>query len=443
MHIVAVGLNHRTAPVELRERVSFAPEDVPGLLQRALALPQVAEAAVLSTCNRSEIYACVAEAEEGCAEVRRFFCSCAGEAEEQIRDHLYAHLHASAARHLFRVACGIDSMIVGEAQILSQVKQAFRAAEQAGALGPHLRVLFQHALRVGKLARSRTEIGRGALSVSSAAVELARDVFEDLSQCRALVVGAGEMGELTLRHLIAGGVAGATIASRTFARAQEAAERVGGVPRSLEDIVALLAEADIVISQTSSPEPIITREHVRQAIRGRRSRPLLLIDIAVPRDVEPAAGELSGVFLFDIDDLQTVVAENFAEREREIAAVERLVSEQVEEFSRWMRSRDAVPLIQRIEQEAEQAQREELERALRKIPGLTEEQAAGVEEALRRLKQKLLFRPLRAIRELSGRGAYRELEVLRRALADDGPPVGRSYTSQPAGDSPGDEEASA
>lgn len=416
MHIIAVGLNHRTAPVELRERVAIGDDELAGWASNLGAGGAFAESAVLCTCNRSEVYGCVPDVETAVRRAIGLLADRAGWPPDRLSHHLYTHMHAEASRHLFRVACGIDSMVIGESQVLGQVREAFEKAGTLGCAGTVLTTLARHALEVGKQARAETRIGMGRLSVSSAAVDLARSVLGDLGGDRVMVIGAGEMSELTLTHLVDAGVRWIRVANRTPERAEALAERFGGEAIPFDEFPSRLGEADIVITQTGAREPLIGPAAVREALRARRSRPLVFIDIAVPRDVDPAVGDLANVFLFDIDDLESISAHHLAERQAEVVRVEALISNQLARFNRWLKGLQAVPLIQQLEAEFERVRQDELERALRRIRGLSPDQAAGIDQALHRYKQKLVRPPIEALKRLVEGDADEEVLAIFREV---------------------------
>lgn len=416
MHIIAVGLNHKTAPVELRERVAIGDDELAGLASSLAAGGVFAESAVLCTCNRSEVYGCVPDVDAAVKRAIGLLAKRATWPEDHLSSLLYTYVHAEASRHLFRVACGIDSMVLGESQVLGQVREAFEKAGALGSASTVLATLARNALEVGKQARTETNIGVGRLSVSSAAVDLARSVLGDLSGDRVMVVGAGEMSELTLTHLVDAGVRSIRVANRTHERARALAERFGGEAIAFDQFPGRLAESDIVITQTGAREPLIGPAAVREALRLRRSRPLVFIDIAVPRDVDPAVGDLANVFLFDIDDLEAISAHHMAERQAEVVRVEALISNQLARFNRWLKGLQAVPLIQQLEAEFERVRQDELERALRRIRGLSPEQAAGIDQALHRYKQKLVRPPIEALKRLVEGDADEEVLAIFREV---------------------------
>jgi glutamyl-tRNA reductase len=393
VHLLLIGASHRTAPVELRERLDFSSR---GLEQAVRALARraaVAEAVVISTCNRSELYVACEHA-AGCAEdLIAFLCEYHQIAADRIRPHLYSHVDHDAARHLFRVASGLDSLVVGEPQILGQVKDAFATATSVDSAGPLLNRLFHWAFGVGKRVRSETALAEGAVSVSFAAVNLARKIFGQLAGRRVLVVGSGEMGKLTALHLKAQGVGSIVITSRTLAHAQELADEVGGVVAAWDSMPQALVDADIVITVTGAPTPILSKAAVAAAMPATRMRPLFLIDIAVPRDVDPRAGEIEQVFLYNIDDLQAIVRENLEKRGGEVGRAEQLVEEEVQKFTTWQRAREAVPTIVALRRRFDGIRRAELERLEPKLAALPPEARTRLEEVTRLLVEKLLLRP--------------------------------------------------
>src|SRR5215213_326103 len=351
MHLLLVGISHKTAPVELRERIDFHTRGLDVALRELAPRLASGESVVLSTCNRAELYAASDQIDRARAELVQFIADYHGVDQRSLTAHLYELADVDAVRHLFRVAAGLDSLVVGEPQILGQVKEAYTAAADVRAVGPVLNRLFHSSFGVGKRVRTETALGSGAVSVSFAAMSLARKIFGDLEGRSVVVVGAGEMGKLTAMHMKAQGVTHVTIVSRTMAHAARTAEAIGGaLAAPWDDLDAALAGSDIVISATGAAAPILTKGRIEGIMRPRRNRALFIIDIALPRDVEPAAGELEQVFLYNIDDLQAVVAENVARRSSEIARAEAIVAEEVEKFSGWLRSRGAIPTVVALRQ---------------------------------------------------------------------------------------------
>ena len=393
MHLLLVGASHRTAPVELRERLDFGSRGLDAAVRALAGQHSAAEAVVISTCNRAELYVVCEQPTTAVDDLVRFIADFHQLPAEQIRPHLYSHIDHDVARHLFRVSSGLDSMVVGEPQILGQIKEAYSIATTVHTAGPLLNKLFHWAFGVGKRVRTETALAEGAVSVSFAAVSLAKKIFGNLSGCRVLVVGAGEMGKLTAIHLKAQGVESVVITSRTLAHAQQLAEDVGGTVAGWEGLAQALLEADIVITSTGSSTPILSRAQVKDAVPSSRTRPLFLIDIAVPRDVDPRAGEIEQVFLYNIDDLQSIVRENLQKRGHEVARAEQIVEEEVTKFATWHRSREAVPTIVALRHRFEAVRRAELERLEPKLASLPPEARNRVEDVTRLIIEKLLLQP--------------------------------------------------
>jgi len=400
MRIIVVGLNHRTAPVEVRERLSFTRDRIEPAYE-ALHGGPVRECVILSTCNRTEIYAVVEKYHAGLEAVKSFLSSFHGVERAAFEDHLYVLSGSEAVTHLGRVACGLDAMILGETQILGQVKDAYMAAVDCGAVGKVLHNLFEHSLRVGKRAHSETGISQNAVSVSYAAVELARKVFSSLQGRKAMIIGAGEMSELTAQHLVQAGVGEVIVANRTWERASELAARFDGRAVPFSEIVDWLSRVDIVISSTGAPHVIIKYDAMREALRARRFRPIFLIDIAVPRDIDPEVQSLDGVYLYDIDDLKSVVAANLRERQREAEKVEEIIREETGVFEAWLNSLEVVPIIRSLRQKAEDIRKREVQRAFNKLPDLTERERKVIEAMTSLIVNKLLNDPLLKIKEFA------------------------------------------
>ena len=360
VQILTLGLNHKTAPVAIREKLSFTGPAQKIALDRLMGEYGVHEAAILSTCNRSEIY--IASDTDGLTKTQRFLADTQGIDPQRFEPYFYVHSNADAASHLFHVASGIDSLVIGESQILGQVREALETAQQHGAARQLINELFQRSLRVGKRARTETEIGHGRLSISTAAVELAGQVFDQLEGRQALLLGAGEMGELTAQYLIEAGIGQLLIANRTYERAVEVARRVGGKAARFENWAAQLAHTDIIISSTAATEFVITPSLLKEAMHQRRNRPLFLIDIAVPRDIDPQVRQLDNVFLFNIDDLEQVIENNRHERETEILRVQTLIEEEMEDFLHWFNSLGTGTLIKNLRQYADNLCEKEMEK---------------------------------------------------------------------------------
>jgi glutamyl-tRNA reductase len=393
VHLLLVGASHRTASVDLRERLDFSSRGLEDAARAVFGRQCVKEVVVVSTCNRAELYTACDDPKLAITDLQMFFSEYHRLPVEHIRPHLYALQDQDAVRHLFRVASGLDSLVVGEPQILGQVKEAFAIASQVRSAGPLLNRLFHWSFGVGKRVRSETGLAEGAVSVSFAAVNLARKIFGSLAGRKVLVIGAGEMGRLTAVHLKAQGVESVAITSRTLAHAQELADDIGAVVTPWDALPQSLLDSDIVITVTGSPTPILSKAQVKDAMPASRSRPLFLIDIAVPRDIDPRAGEIEQVFLYNIDDLQAIVRENLERRGVEVGRADQIVDEEVLKFTSWQRSRDAVPTIVALRQHFEGIRKAELERLEPKLAALSPEARARVEEITRLMVEKLLLQP--------------------------------------------------
>jgi len=412
MDLLLVGISHRTAPVDLRERVDFSGRGVPDALRALAARGSTREAVIVSTCNRAEIYVACDEAARSRMDLEQFIGEFNGVATGEIAPHVYELDGTEAARHLFRVAAGLDSLVVGEPQILGQVKEAHSAAADAQTVGPVLNRVFHSSFAVGKRVRTETGLGAGAVSVSYAAVALARKIFGALEGHSVLVIGAGEMGKLTALHMKSQGVQHVTIVSRTMAHAARTAEAIGGANAApWDDLDAALGSSDIVITATGASAPILTKARVEAVMRPRRNRPLFVIDIALPRDVEAAAGEIEQVFLYNIDDLQATVRENLARRASEVSRAEAIVAEEVEKFGAWLRSRGAIPTVVALRQRFEAIRRAELDRLDFKLSALPPDARARVDEITHLIVEKLLLTPteqLKSVTDADTVGAYSE-----------------------------------
>ena len=394
MQLLTISLNHTNAPLALRERVAFSAEHVPEALadlRRQLAA-EVAECAILSTCCRTELYCVMHEPEAAHGALVDWLAGRSALAASELRPKLYALAQRHAVRHAFRVAGGLDSMMLGEPQILGQMKQAARDAEEAGALGSHLHQLFQRSFAVAKEVRSRTEIGAGAVSIAAAAVRLAQNVFNDSRRARVLFVGAGEVIELAAVHFASRHPCDIVIANRTLEHAERLAARLHGETMPLSELPERLHEFDIVVSGTSSHLPVIDVAMVERATRSRRRRPLVMFDLAVPRDIEPEVGHLSEVILYTIDDLGQVVQSGIESRRAALAQADTIIESHVDSFMHWMAARQAVPLLKTLGQRAELLRAAELEHARRLL--LRGEPAEAVLEALASgLTNKFLHAP--------------------------------------------------
>jgi len=397
MKLILVGTSYQRAPVELRELLAYDP----GLRREALGRlgANGAEAAVLSTCNRTEVYGVSPEPAELEERIYGELADLSGLSHSELAPALYSVSDEAAAVHLFRVAAGLDSMVPGEAQILGQVREAYEAARETQTTGTTLHRLFRQALRVGKRVRTETAIGENPASVSSAAAELAERVFEDLAGRRILLLGAGKTADLTAANLIFRGVGKIVVANRSPERAEALARRFGGRAVGLDQVELELAEVDVVVASTSSQGFVLSAAQVERAMKERRGRPIFFIDIAVPRDVDPAVIELEGCYLYDIDDLERVVAESVAGRREEAVRAEAIVSEEADAFRAWQLSLDVVPAISSLRARAESIRREELERAEGRLASLSPSQRRAVEALTSQIVAKLLHQPTVRMKE--------------------------------------------
>lgn len=398
MHLMVVGLSHKIAPIELREKLFVSEQQLPTVLANLKDSTAISECAILSTCNRTEVYVC-ASAPDADTSIKTFLSRISGLLNEELTPKLYVHRGHKAAAHLFRVASGVDSMVIGEQQILGQVKTAYAIASKHGASGPVLNTLFQQAITVGKRARTETEIARGAFSIGSVAVQLARSIFEELSERTVLVIGAGKMAELAITHLVSCGVKSVLVANRTHEKAEHLASEFNGQAVRFDNLQTALVKADIVITSTGAPEPIISQNLVLSVMRARRGRPIFFIDIAVPRDIEQTVGLIDNVFAYDIDDLQKVLEVGEVARRAEIAKVEALIAEQVDEFMRWFRMRDVVPIITDLQKKYEEICDGEMKKLRRKLEHLSEDEWNAIVVAARSIVRKVMHQPLTCIKQ--------------------------------------------
>ncbi len=414
MRFLVTGLNHKTAPVELRERLAIAPEALPETTRALMAEPGVKEAMILSTCNRVEVLVAHNGTEPHLPE---FLAQHFALDRESLEPHLYQYQDEDAIRHMFRVAASLDSMVVGEAQILGQVKQSWSVARELGAVKGPLDKLLQGAFSAAKRVRSETEIGSSSVSIASVGVDLARRIFGSLDGKKILVIGAGKMSELAARHLMQHGAGSIMVANRTHERAVKLAEQFMGEAIRFENLDARAHEADIIITSTGSTKHIIGAEQAQAMLHRRRHRPVFLIDIAVPRDVDPQINRIEGIFLYDIDDLQSVAASNLVDRGREAERAEAIIAEETERFRKRIRTVDITPVILHVQAKTEEMRQAELHRARQLMQGLTSEQQAAVEALTRGLMNKFLHLPLQALKTAAREGDASALEAIGNVFA--------------------------
>jgi glutamyl-tRNA reductase len=415
LHVALLGTSHHTAPVHLRERIAVSAAELPGLLADLRSgLP---EFAILSTCNRTELYAAgesLPRLDAGLADAWARLLADRGAGDAA--GGLYRYADVDAARHLMRVAAGLDAAALGETQVLGQVRAAYRAAQQAGTAAKALHALFSRALAAGKRVHRETALAQSAVSHASAVVELARKIFGDVRRRSALVIGAGETATLAATHLRAAGVADLSVANRTLQRAEALAARCGGRALPLADLAAAVGRADIVVSASSAPGYLLTAEVLRAARAGRAGEACLLVDMAVPRDVEPAAGRLPGVFLYNVDDLRQVVAANLRARAREAQRAERVVAQEAAGFGEWLMSLEVVPAIRALHDKVEAIRQQELRETLARLPGLSPRERQAIEAMSAAIAGKILSEPTLRLKELAAGPGARDAAAVLCAL---------------------------
>ena len=410
--IIVVGLNHETAPVAVREALAFPKERLADALAQLREQAGLGEAMILSTCNRVEVYGL---ASGPCSDaVAAFLARYHARPVSDVEGHLYRLEGEAAVRHAFRVAASLDSMVLGEPQILGQVKEAYESAEKAGSLGSVLNALRNRSIAAARRARSETAIGRNAVSVSHVAVELARKIFGELRDRSVLLVGAGKMSELAARQMVRDGARASVLGGRTFEKAEQLAAALGGRAAPFAALRSELAKADIVISGTGAPGVVIQREDVEAAQALRRGRPLFLIDIAVPRDIASDAGRMAGVFLYDLDDIKKVAEANLRERKKEASAAEAILDEEIREFLEWRRSLEVVPLLVELRRRADEIRRSEIEKARKRLGPLTPEQENALEAATSAIVNKLLHGPTVHLKQMAGNGRQEHVGLIRK-----------------------------
>ena len=413
MPLFVLGINHQTAPVSLREKVAFSPELLLGAYRQLLARSSVLEAVIVSTCNRTEIYCNLNQ--DNCQQVSDWLCHFHRIDVSELVDSLYCYQDEQAVQHLFRVASGLDSLVLGEPQILGQIKQAFASASQAKSVNKVINKWFQHTFSVAKRVRTETQIGANAISVAFSAVRLAKQLFRELSQCRVLLIGAGETIELVGKYLVEHDVPNITIANRTLARAVQLVEMFNAQAITLEEIPNYLADADIIISSTASPLPIIGKGMVETALKTRSYQPMLFIDIAVPRDIEPEVAELNDAYLYSVDDLHNIIEENKQARQEAAIEAEEIINGSVADFISWMESLKAVDSIRLYRSKSELLRDQLLDRASFALNNGSEPEKVLKELAFK-LTNKLIHHPSQALTDISRSGDEYELQILRAAL---------------------------
>ncbi|OWT48926.1 glutamyl-tRNA reductase [Bacillus sp. K2I17] len=415
MHILVVSVNYRTAPVEFREKLTFQAAELEQAMTTLQNQKSVLENVIVSTCNRTEIYAVVDQLHTGRYYIKKFLADWFQLEIEEVAPYLIIFEQDGAIDHLFRVTCGLDSMVVGETQILGQIKDSFLEAQQVKATGTIFNELFKQVVTLAKRAHSETTIGESAMSVSYAAVELGKKIFGELTDCHVLILGAGKMGELALQNLYGSGARKVTVMNRTFTKAEVMAEKYMGHAKPLSELQCALLEADILISSTGASEYVITKEMMTKVEKMRSGRPLFMVDIAVPRDIDPAIDELEGSFLYDIDDLQGVVEANRAERLKEAEKIQFMIEEEIVLFKTWLSTLGVVPLIAALRDKALAIQSETMESLERKIPNLSDRERKVISKHTKSIINQLLKDPILVAKEIAAEeGADEKLALFAK-----------------------------
>ncbi|UCD35401.1 MAG: glutamyl-tRNA reductase [Nitrospiraceae bacterium] len=398
MNILVIGLNHKTAPIEVREKVAFDGGRLTEALHMLTAASAIRESIILSTCNRVEIYAAVSDINSGVSEITKFISDYHAVSGDLLERSLYIHKAEEAVRHIYRVASSLDSMVVGEPQILGQLKDAYDAALNIKATGVYLNKLIRKSLSVAKRIRTETKIAESAVSISFAAVELAKKIFDDLSTKSFMLLGAGEMAELAARHLINSGVQDVYVTNRTTTRAEELAREFNGKVILFDNFPLELRYSDIVICSTGAPHYILKKDEMHRVMKERKQRPVFIIDISVPRNIDPGINDLDNVYLYDVDSLQGIVDTNIQERAKEAQKAEKIVDEEISAFVQWTSSLTATPTIVALRNRAEEIRRAELEKTLQKITPLEEDKIRSIEQLTAAIVNKLIHPPMAALK---------------------------------------------
>ncbi|MBS4216981.1 glutamyl-tRNA reductase [Bacillus sp. FJAT-49711] len=418
MHIIVVGLNYKTAPVEIRERLAFSETDLPLAMTTLKNKKSILENMIVSTCNRTEVYAVVDQLHTGRYYIKQFLSEWFNLDQEEFVGHLYIQEHESAVEHLFKVTCGLNSMVLGETQILGQIRSSFLIAQEKGVTGTIFNHLAKQAITVAKRAHSETDIGANAVSVSYAAVELAKKVFGNLKDKHVLVIGAGKMGELAIKNLYSNGATKVTVVNRTFEKAQSLAEQFSGNAKNLTELQCAMIEADIVISSTGANGYIIDKTMLANMEKIRRGRPLFLMDIAVPRDIDPAVSDLDTAFLYDIDDLEGIVEANMVERKKAADKIIVMIEAEISSFNEWVNTLGVVPVISALREKANTIQQNTMESIERKLPNLTDRERKIINKHTKSIINQLLKDPILQVKEFSGEPMAAEKIALFKQIFD-------------------------
>ncbi|MEE8330060.1 MAG: glutamyl-tRNA reductase [Thermodesulfovibrionia bacterium] len=441
MNILAIGLNHTTASIDIREKAAFDGSKLGEAIEILKTSPLIKESLILSTCNRVEIYAIVKDLDSGIENIKKFLSDFHKVPREPLDNTLYEYSNRKALKHIFRVASSLDSMIVGEPQILGQMKDAFDFALKRKSTSVILNKLMKKTISVAKRVRTETKVGESAVSISFAAVELAKKIFDNLATETVMLIGAGEMAELAARHLINNGVKNVLVTNRTYQRAEELAREFSGRTVEFDKFLYELIHTDIVICSTGAPNYVILKEHMHKVMKDRKNRPMFIIDISVPRNIDPQINDIDNIYLYDIDDLQGVISINIQERNKEAEKAERIVDEEVEAILKWHASLSAVPTIVALRYKAETIRKEELEKIHRKLGHLKEEEIKSIESLTSSIINKLIHWPIAALKsEVEDKDTM--VDIVRRAfnLDTDRDSKPGNYSQS---DDPGSESASA
>ena len=402
MHIIVVGINHKTAPVEIRERLTFDPSQLGDAMKVLKDKKSILENVIISTCNRTEIYAVVDQLHTGRYYVKEFLSEWFEIEQAEFTPFLFIYEQDGALEHLFKVACGLDSLVLGETQILGQVRTSFLLAQEGNTVGTVFNQLFKQAVTIAKRAHSETDIGANAVSVSYAAVELAKKIFGSIENKHVLILGAGKMGELAIQNLHGSGASKVTVMNRTFEKAEELATRFNGKARSMNELESALIEADILISSTGAKQFVITKQMIENIEKKRRGKSLFMVDIAVPRDLDPALAELESVFLYDIDDLEGIVEANLQERKKAAETISLMVEAEIVEFKQWLNMLGVVPVISALREKALTIQAETMKSLERKLPNLSEHDVKVLNKHTKSIINQMLKDPILQAKELAG-----------------------------------------
>ena len=440
MYLVTVGLNHRTAPVEIREKLSLSENLLPKHLDKLTSNGIIRGCIILSTCNRTEVYAAVLDVDQGLTKIREHLAKTCHSDISELKNYLYTYTLFDVIPHLFRVVAGLDSMILGETQILGQVKTAYQAACEHGSTNRVLNTLFQQAIAVGKKVRTDTMIDRNAVSISYAAVELARQIFEGLDGRSVLVVGAGKMSELTAKHLMSNGVENVVVSNRSAAKAEMLAEQFGGKAVRFDQLLDHMATADIVITATAAPHYVIEKPDLDKVMQMRNGKKIFMIDIAVPRDVNPASGEVQGVSLFDIDDLKNVVDRNLDQRKTEAKKAEKIIKQEIDEFWKWLSMQFVTPTIAALKKRGEEIRQKEMKKAYNRLGNITEREKKIISSMTNSIVNQLLHDPVMELKKSAlTRQGHLYTEILQNLFNLDVPKE-KQFAAGKENDCPADTE---